>query len=146
MSLLRSKLFNHLTMRLLEFTLTFLCLCMVVSCLLEITYITIYSTQAFARGCDIYMLMSEFFQINVQCTYMVSLACWKSPRSLYTVPKLLQEVATSTCLCPSSFRLMSSARTWYPWLAGNHLDHCIQYPSFCKRLRHLHAYVRVLSD
>ena len=33
-----------------------------------------------------------------------------------------------------------------PVLAGNLLDHCIQYPGYCRKLRHLHAQVRAVSD
>ena len=33
-----------------------------------------------------------------------------------------------------------------PLLAGNHLDYCIQYPGYGKKLRHLHGPVRAVSD
>ena len=31
-------------------------------------------------------------------------------------------------------------------LSGNHLDHYIQYPGYCKKLRHIHAQVQAVSD
>ena len=33
-----------------------------------------------------------------------------------------------------------------PLLAGNHLDFCIQYPGYCKKLQHRHVRVRAVSD
>ena len=33
-----------------------------------------------------------------------------------------------------------------PLLAGNNLDHCIQYPGYCRNLRQLHTQVRAVSD
>ena len=33
-----------------------------------------------------------------------------------------------------------------PLLSENHQDHCIQYPGYCRNLRHLHAQVRPVSD
>ena len=49
------------------------CTCMAVLCLVEITLISVYSTQVIIRTCHIYMLRSELFHINVQCMCIVVL-------------------------------------------------------------------------
>ena len=49
------------------------CTYMAILCLLEITQISVYSTQVVVRSCDIYMVRSEVFHINVQCTCIVVL-------------------------------------------------------------------------
>ena len=41
------------------------CTCMVVLCFLEITQITVYSTQVIVRSCDIYVVRPELIQTNV---------------------------------------------------------------------------------
>ena len=56
MYMLRSKLFQTNDQ----------CRCMAVLCFLQITQISVYSTQAIVRSCNIYMVKSELLHINAR--------------------------------------------------------------------------------